>query len=317
MGTPNQTMTLRLGTRGSSLARRQSQMIADLLEKHHPELVVELIICKTTGDRIQDKPLYEVGGKGVFTKELEEALLAKTVDFAVHSFKDVPVTMPLVEQGNLTIAAVPHREDVRDVLVSFEAKSIEDLPKGANVGTGSLRRRCQLLAIRPDLKVELIRGNIDTRIRKQRRGAHDAVVLALAGLKRGGLFDDADMTPIPVEQILPAAAQGALAIQCRRDDEKTRQLLAVLDDPTTHRCVDLERALVQALNGDCHSPIAAYANMEAKQFHLRAAVSARGGELPVIHADATSTDPQASLVAVMKSLESQHVRALLAGTSRS
>jgi hydroxymethylbilane synthase len=304
---------LRLGTRGSMLARIQSQMVADAIEKLHPGVKVELIICKTTGDRIQDKPLHEAGGKGLFTKKLEEALLAETVDFAVHSFKDVPVTMPLVDQSKLVIAAVPAREDVRDVLVSGKAQAIADLPQGARVGTGSLRRRCQILTLRPDLRVDLIRGNIDTRLRKQREGQYDAVVLAYAGLKRSGLFDSSYMTCIPIGQMLPAAAQGALAIQCRRDDTRTRRLLDVLNDPVSHPCVVLERSLVQALNGDCHSPIAALATVEGGRVRLRAAVGARGGDPPVIHADATATfaEPRHALDELVKSLEQQGVRGLL------
>src|SRR3954469_22658430 len=152
---------LRLGTRGSLLARSQSQLIARALEQAHPGLRVELVPIKTSGDRITDKPLHEFGGKGLFTKELEQARLEKTIDFAVHSFKDVPVTMPLVDQSDLIIAAVPKREDARDVLASAKYRSIDELPNGARIGTGSLRRRCQLLARRPDLVVEGIRGNID------------------------------------------------------------------------------------------------------------------------------------------------------------
>lgn len=309
------TTTLRLGTRGSMLARTQSQIIADLLEKKHRGLKVELVICKTTGDRIQDKPLHEAGGKGLFTKELEEALLAKTIDFAVHSFKDVPVTMPLVDQAGLIIAAVPTREDVRDVLISKQAKTIVDLPNGAKVGTGSLRRKCQLLALREDLVVEMIRGNIDTRVRKLREGQFDAVILAMAGMKRSGMFDSTDMSAIMVDEMLPAAAQGALAIQCRKDDPATRNALGVLNDPVAHRCVSLERDIVQALNGDCHSPIAALAILEDKTIRLRAAIGARGGELPVVRAEASAefADPKPAFEAVMKSLEQQNVRALLAG----
>jgi hydroxymethylbilane synthase len=313
MSVAAEPVTLRLGTRGSLLARMQSQMIADAVEKLHPNVKVELIICRTTGDRIQDKPLHEAGGKGLFTKELEEALLAETVDLAVHSFKDVPVTMPLVDQSRLIIAAVPPREDVRDVLASASGKSIQDLPAGAKVGTGSLRRRCQLLAQRPDLRVEPIRGNIDTRLRKLREGQYDAVVLAQAGLKRSGLYDSTQMWDIPVDLMLPAAAQGALAIQCRRDDDRTRDLLEGLNDPVAHRCVNLERDVVQALNGDCHSPIAALATVENGQVRLRAAVGARGGELPVIRAEATAALAQAktALDAVLKSLEQQGARKLL------
>lgn len=310
--------TIRLGTRGSMLARMQSQMMADALEKHHKHLKVELIICKTTGDKVQDRPLHEVGGKGLFTKELEEALLANAVDFAVHSFKDVPVTMPLVDQADLIIAAVPQREDPRDVLASGKARSIRDLPQGAKVGTGSLRRKCQLLALRPDLNVELIRGNIDTRVRKLHEGQYDAVILALAGLKRSGLYNDTDMNAIPAEEMLPSAAQGALAIQCRKNDQRTREILEAIDDAKSHQCVDLERAVVLALNGDCHSPIAALATLEGSQIHLRAAVGARGGELPVIRAEAVASaaDANNALDAVMQSLEKQNVRQLLAGTSR-
>lgn len=297
------------------LARMQSQIIADLLEKKHEGLKVELVICKTTGDQIQDKPLHEVGGKGLFTKELEEALLANTIDFAVHSFKDVPVTMPLVDQAGLIIAAVPTREDVRDVLVSKQARTIVDLPNGAKVGTGSLRRRCQILALRDDFQVEMIRGNIDTRVRKLREGQFDAIILAMAGMKRSGLFDSTDMSCIMVDEMLPAAAQGALAIQCRKDDTTTRDALIVLNDPVAHRCVSLEREVVQALNGDCHSPIAVLATVEDKSIRLRAAVGARGGALPVIRAEASAdfADPKPALEAVMNSLEQQNVRQLLSG----
>lgn len=266
------------------LSRMQSQMVADTLEKLHPGLAVELVIIKTSGDQIVDRPLHEAGGKGLFTKELEQALFAGAIDFAVHSFKDVPVTMPLVDVSSLAIAAVPKREDPRDVLVSQKAKQIEQLPRGAKVGTGSLRRRCQLLALRPDLQVELIRGNVDTRIKKQRGGEFDAVILAYAGLKRSGLFDDVDMTAIDTDQMLPAAAQGALAIQCRASDAATRELLSAMNDHASFKCVEAERAVVRALNGDCHSPIAAMAAVTNGVMELRAAVGKRDGETPVIQA---------------------------------
>lgn len=169
---------LRLGTRGSALAKTQSQLVASELEKRHKGLVVELVILKTSADQILDKPLHEFGGKGLFTKELEQALLRNEIDVAVHSFKDVPVTQPLVEQDDLIIAAVPEREDPRDVLCSLSARRIEDLPGEARVGTCSMRRKCQLLSIRPDLKIEMLRGNIDTRLRKLRDGQFEAIVLA-------------------------------------------------------------------------------------------------------------------------------------------
>src|SRR5688500_3592950 len=204
--------TLRLGTRGSLLARTQSMLVAHDLERAHPGLRVELRIFKTSGDRIADRPLHEFGGKGLFTKELEQALLAGEIDFAVHSFKDVPVTMPLVDTTDLAIAAVPERESPFDVLVSADARKVQELPQGARVGTGSRRRRCQLLAARPDLAVEAVRGNIDTRLRKWREGQFRAIVLAAAGLRRARLFDESAMAILDDPAVmLPAPGQGALA----------------------------------------------------------------------------------------------------------
>jgi hydroxymethylbilane synthase len=310
------TQTLRLGTRGSLLAKTQSQLVASELEKRRKGLAVELVIVKTTADGIQDKPLHEIGGKGLFTKELEQALLAGEVDLAVHSFKDVPVTQPLVDQADLVIAAVPEREDPRDVFCSLTAKRIEDLPQGAKVGTGSMRRTCQLLALRGDLKIELLRGNIDTRLRKLRDGQYDAIVLAAAGLRRTGLFNEAEMVMLDPDQMLPAPGQGALAIQCRRTDAATRDILAVLDDPTSEQCVTAERVIVQELGGDCHSPIGALAQCEGEEMTLRAVVGGRGGTLPIIRASAKSpacSSGDGAVEAVLKSLSEQNVQALLAG----
>lgn len=285
---PTEPSVIRLGTRGSLLARSQSGLIATLLEKCHPGLRVELTIFKTSGDMITDKPLHELGGKGLFTKELEQALLAGQIDLAVHSFKDVPVTMPLVEQEDLVIAAVPAREDPRDVLVSNTVQSLRELPTGAVVGTGSLRRRCQLLALRPDLQVQPIRGNIDTRLRKLRAGEFDALILAAAGLRRAGLFDPSLVHPIDPSEQLPAAGQGALAIECRRSDDRTRRLVSVLNDPVTAARVTAERELVKLLEGDCHSPIGAFAEVRGDQLILRAAVGGRDGIPPVVRAEASA-----------------------------
>jgi hydroxymethylbilane synthase len=307
--------TLRLGTRGSLLARTQSMLVAHQLERAHPGLRVELRVFKTSGDQIADRPLHEFGGKGLFTKELEQALLAGEVDFAVHSFKDVPVTMPLVDQADLVIAAVPAREDPRDVFVSARAKRLADLPAGAKVGTGSLRRRCQVVQSRPDVNVEAIRGNIDTRLRKLNEGQYDAIVLALAGVKRTELFDPALMQPIDPEQMLPAPGQGALALQCRRSDERAVRLLAALNDEAAAACVAAERKLVHALQGDCHSPIAALATIQAGRMSLRAAVGARDGKPPVIQAEgrADRNDPESAVAQVFQSLLAQGAAALLAG----
>jgi hydroxymethylbilane synthase len=278
----NRNQKLRLGTRGSLLALSQSKLVADQLSALHRGLMVELITIRTTGDRVIDRPLHDVGGKGLFTKELEQALLRGEIDFAVHSFKDVPTTMPLVDQAELMTAAVPVREDPRDVLVSSVARSIQELPPNARVGTGSLRRRCQLLRVRPDLRIEPIRGNIDTRMKKLRAGEFDAVVLALAGIKRARLVDEAICHPIPVEELLPAPGQGALCLQCRKDDLRTVQLLAALNHVESAACVALERKVVEILEGDCHSPIAALAVPRAEGgVWLRVAVGAQGGGLPV------------------------------------
>lgn len=313
MTLPSPAPLLRLGTRGSLLARAQSGMVASLLEDRHPGLKVELVLFRTSGDQIADRPLHAFGGKGLFTKELEQALLAGSIDFAVHSFKDVPVTMPLVGQDDLIIAAVPAREDPRDVLISAGGLMIAELPEGARVGTGSLRRRCQLLAARPDLRAEPVRGNVDTRLRKCLSGEFDAIVLAMAGLKRSGLFDSGTMRPIDPSEMLPAPGQGALALQCRRNDASTRQLLSVLNDPTSANCVTAERELVRLLEGDCHSPIAAWAARQGDQFRLGAVVGNRDGTPPVINAtqSAGSLDPPALAKQVHAQLLTQNVRQLL------
>jgi len=305
--------TLRLGTRGSTLARAQSQLLIDSLGRLHPNLKIETVPIKTTGDQIADRPLHEAGGKGLFVRELEQALLDGKVDFVVHSFKDVPVTMPLVDQSNLIIAAVPPREDVRDVFISTTATSIATLPPNAKVGTGSLRRRCQLLALRPDLRIENIRGNIDSRIRKLRDGNFDAIILALAGLNRANIFDPSFMHPIPLDHFLPDAGQGALAIQCRRDDAVTQRLLQPLDHPPTRQCVDLERAVVGGLNGDCFSPIAALAAFVGDRITLRVAVGRRGGELPILQAQGTAplSSPQTAVQTALKSLSDRNVHSHL------
>jgi hydroxymethylbilane synthase len=299
-------VVLRLGTRASLLARTQSQLVADALERAHRGLRVELVTIQTTGDRVSDRPLYDLGGKGLFTKELEQSLLAGDIDFAVHSYKDVPVTLPLVDTADLLIAAVPKREDPRDVLaVRDPVKGA--LPDGARVGTSSLRRRCQLLEIGRDIQVLPLRGNIDTRLRKLRAGEYDVVVLAMAGLRRTGLYDSASM--FSSDHLLPAAGQGALALQCRRNDKRTIEILVSLNDPDTAACVSAERSVVKALNGDCHSPIAALATLGSAgaTLVLRAAVGGREGTPPVVRASATGPVKQAAR------LVEQVVEALLAG----
>lgn len=303
----------RLGARGSLLSRMQSQWVADQLEKLRPGIKVELQIIRTSGDRMRSQPLRDIGGKGLFTRELEEALLAGQIDMAVHSYKDVPVSMSPKAQQGLVVAAVPPREDVRDALIWRENGTLEQLPAGCRIGTSSLRRQAQILALRPDVQVCSIRGNIDSRIRKFRDGNYDAIILAMAGLRRSGLFDSREMVPIDMKEVLPAAGQGALMVQCRRDDQRMRDLLAVLDDPDVRFCVELERAIVARLGGDCHSPIAALARIEGGMVSLEAAVGRRNGRPPVLRASAQEPPAQAlaAVEAVMRSLEDQGARQML------
>jgi len=259
--------TLRLGTRGSALARAQSGWVARELEARHPGLAVELVLIRTTGDRMQQGPLAPAGGKGLFVKELEEGLVARTIDFAVHSMKDVPA----IVRDDLVMAAIPTRADPRDVLVSRVA-AVAALAPGARIGTASVRRRAQLLARRRDLDVVVLRGNVDTRLRRWRDGDIDAIVLAAAGLARLGVVEPS-ATPLAPEEMLPAVGQGALALECRADDVATRALLAAIDDETSARAVAAERAFLAAVGGDCNTPLAAHATIEGDRLRLRAQVS--------------------------------------------
>jgi hydroxymethylbilane synthase len=247
-----------IATRGSMLALWQAEWIRSQLQELDSGLTVELNKIKTTGDKILDVPLAQVGGKGLFVKEIEEALLDGTADLAVHSMKDVPTELP----EGLHLAAITKREDPRDALIAREGiSSIKDLPKGAHVGTSSLRRICQLLSIRPDLKITQLRGNVDTRIRKLDEGRFDAIILATAGVKRLG-YADRITEMIPVDISLPAIAQGAVGIECRIDDEFTNSLIEKLDHPDTSVCVMAERAFLTKLEGGCQVPIAGYAYLE-------------------------------------------------------
>lgn len=253
-------MKLRLGTRGSALARTQSGHVAAAVTAA-TGVAVELVIIKTRGDQVTDRPLQALvepgeggdiaGGKGLFTKEIEEALLRREIDFAVHSLKDLPTADP----DGLEIAAIPERADPRDALVGAR---LADLPPGALVGTGSVRRTLQLRALRPDLEVRGIRGNVDTRVEKQRRGEYAAVLLALAGLSRLGRASDATEV-LSVEQMIPAVGQGALAVQCRRDSSEVKRVLDAIHHPPTAICVAAERAFLQQVSGGCSAPAACHA----------------------------------------------------------
>jgi hydroxymethylbilane synthase len=247
-----------LGTRASALARAQTDVVVELLTAARPELACETRVIATTGDRTQKsgEPLPEIGGKGLFTAELERALREHEIDLAVHSLKDLPTE----EADGVVVGAVTAREDVRDCLVAREGASLADLVDGAVVGTSSLRRTAQLRSLRPDLEIRSIRGNVDTRVRKVADGEFDAAVLAAAGVRRLGL--ERTVTEwLPPETMLPAPGQGALAIQCRADDDAMRALLARLDDPTGRAETTAERAFLQALGGGCAAPVAALATV--------------------------------------------------------
>ena len=256
---------LRLGTRASPLARVQAEGVRAALAARHPGLTVELVFVRTTGDRVTG-PLAAAGGKGLFVKEIEEALLDGRIDAGVHSMKDVPARLA----AGLVIGAVPERADARDVLIGGDG-GLAGLPPGARIGTASPRRRAQLLAHRPDLVVVLLRGNVDTRLRKWRAGEVDALLLAAAGLARLGISEPAAQ-PLPVDEFLPAVGQGALALECRADDGATRALLAAVDQPAAASAVAAERAFLAAVGGDCNSAIAAHATLAGGRLTLRALV---------------------------------------------
>ncbi|MBX6314470.1 MAG: hydroxymethylbilane synthase [Isosphaeraceae bacterium] len=258
---------IRIGTRGSHLARWQSSWVADQLQQHHPGLEVVLIEIKTQGDRDRNSPLAAIGGTGLFTKEIQRALIDGEVEVAVHSLKDLPTRGP----EGLVLGAVPPREAWGDALIAPAHKTLEALPPGARVGTSSLRRRAMLLHARPDLQVVSIRGNVETRLKQALNGRLDGVVLAEAGLRRLDLERHVTQRLGPPE-FLPAVGQGALGIECRADDAATRALLAPLDDPATHRAVRAERRLLAELEGGCIIPLGAWAREVAEGLALDAAV---------------------------------------------
>jgi hydroxymethylbilane synthase len=267
-------MNLRLATRRSTLALVQSRWVAAALQARLPGLQVELVEVVTTGDRIQDVALSEVGGKGLFVTEVENAVLDGRADLAVHSLKDVPAELA----PGLVLGAVPEREDPRDVLITSKGDALDDLEAGARIGTSSLRRSLQLGFQRNDLEYALLRGNVDTRLKRLAAGDYRAIVLAAAGLRRLGLFER-PLWPLPVEISVPAVGQGALAIEARADDTQTLELLAKIDHAETRACVLAERAYLAALGGDCHTPLAGHARLldEGRRLHFEGWVGAVDG----------------------------------------
>ncbi|AWH88797.1 hydroxymethylbilane synthase [Limnobaculum parvum] len=266
------TNTIRIATRQSPLALWQAHYVRDRLLAFHPSLTVELVTMVTRGDIILDTPLAKVGGKGLFVKELEIAMLEGRADIAVHSMKDVPVAFP----EGLGLVTICEREDPRDAFVSNHFNSLDDLPVGSIVGTSSLRRQCQLRARRPDLVITDLRGNVGTRLSKLDNGQYDAIILAAAGLKRLKLEARIRQFMTP-EESLPAVGQGAVGIECRLNDQRTRELLAPLNDAATETRVIAERAMNARLEGGCQVPIGSYAELEGDQLWLRALVGAPDG----------------------------------------
>jgi hydroxymethylbilane synthase len=252
------THKLRIGTRGSPLALIQAEAVGAALMRAHAGLEVDYCVVRTSGDRIQDRPLAEVGGKGLFTKEIEQGLLDNQIDLAVHSMKDVETFLP----DGLCIAAMLPREDPRDVLLSAGGEPLDTLPRGARIGTSSIRRQAQVLHRRPDLRVVPFRGNVQTRLRKLEAGEADATLLAAAGLKRLAQLDLATQM-LDADLILPAAGQGAIGIEARASDAVTLSLLEAINHRDTQICVSAERAMLAALDGSCRTPIGALAELDA------------------------------------------------------
>ncbi len=271
-------MAIRLtfATRPSALARWQTQWVMRALERAHPGLQCDERLITTQGDKILDKPLPEIGGKGVFTQELEAELLSGHVQCAVHSLKDLPVE----DSAGLTIGAIPVRGEARDAIVSANGFTLRTLPRGASVGTSSLRRSAQLLAQRPDLRTESLRGNVDTRVRKALQGQYRAIILAGAGLSRLGLEQHASEW-LALQAMLPAPGQGALAVQCRADDEATLELLAAIEDRPTRAAVTAERSFLEGLGGGCAVPVAAHAEATEASIRLTGLVISPDGRTAV------------------------------------
>ncbi len=268
------TASLRIGTRGSPLALVQARMVRARLAAAigANEDAIELVVIRTTGDIIQDRPLAEEGGKGLFTKEIEEALLDGRIDFAVHSAKDMPTILP----KGLILAACLEREDPRDVFISRKASTLADLPRGARLGTASLRRQAIAMRARPDLSVMPLRGNVETRLRKLEAGEVDATLLALAGLKRLGLVEHATHI-MSEDEFLPAVGQGAIGIEARESDQRVRDILARIDHVDTSVAVSCERAFLAALDGSCKTPIAGHATVSGDAVHFHGLIARPDG----------------------------------------
>ena len=304
---------IRIATRKSPLAMWQAEHVASLLRKAHPGLTVELIGMSTQGDKILDTPLAKIGGKGLFVKELEQGMLNNRADIAVHSMKDVPVDLP----DGLHLAVILEREDPRDAFVSNRYTSLAELPRGAVLGTSSLRRQCQLAELRPDLKIRSLRGNVNTRLSKLDDGKFDAIILAAAGLKRLG-FKRRITAVLEPEQSLPAIGQGAIGIECRTDDGSVNALIAPLHNPETALCVTAERAMNNRLMGGCQVPIAGYALINHNRIFMRGLVGEPDGSRIIrSESSAPASDAEALGIALAEDLLGQGADQILMHLYRS
>lgn len=299
---------LRIGTRGSKLALYQANEVARLIGLAlglPPQDATEIIVIKTTGDRVQDRALSEIGGKGLFTREIEDALLDGSIDLAVHSMKD----MPTIQPDGLTVDCLLEREDPRDAFISRTARTLTDLPAGSRVGTSSLRRAAQILAKRPDIEIIPYRGNVDTRLRKLDEGVADATLLAVAGLKRLGLEHEITEA-IPVATMLPAIAQGAIGVERRQNDERVHRILSDFHHAETGICITAERAFLAGLDGSCKTPIAGLAELNGDRLSFRGLIlTVDGGEVLEATREGNASDAAAmgaDAAAELKSLAGPH-----------
>lgn len=298
---------INIGSRDSRLALIQSEIIIEALKANYPDYQFEITKIKTKGDKILNKTLSKVGGKGLFVKEIQQALLSKKIDLAVHSMKDLPGETP----EDLVIGAIPKREDPRDVLILPREKSLRDLPKGALIGSSSLRRQSQILKKRRDLRIKGIRGNVQTRLRKMEEEGMDGIILAAAGLNRLGLtFENAER--MNLEDFIPAVGQGALGCEIRREDQELMDMLKTIEDLPTTLAVQGERSFLKALEGGCHAPIACYGKVQQGKLHLRGMVGEASGD---VHLVETISGPEKERIALgqelAKALEARGARELL------
>ncbi len=298
---------INIGSRDSRLALIQSDIIIEALKTNYPEYDYKIVKIKTKGDKILNKTLSKVGGKGLFVKEIQQALLSKEIDLAVHSMKDLPGETP----KNLVIGAIPKREDPRDVLILRKEKSLQNLPKGALIGSSSLRRQSQILKQRRDLRIKGIRGNVQTRLRKMEEEEMDGIILAAAGLNRLGLTVE-NSTHLNIEDFIPAVGQGALGCEIRRDDHELKDMLKAIEDIPTTLAVLGERSFLKALDGGCHAPIACYGSIQNGELHLSGMVGKASGELHLIESISGPMEEGARLgKELAKALEARGARELL------